>query len=298
MDLTLNQLRVFLEAARRGHFGQAAEALFVSAPAVSKSVSDLERQIGMELFERVGRRTQLTEAGKMLLPHAERIMTELADAERGIATLRDGETGRLRIGASSTPGIYLLPEILGEFRRGYAGAEIALEIGDTRSVLTRILDGSIDIGVLGEADFPASLCVEAFCDDILMLILPPSHPLAGRKRIDLPALTSEQFVLREPGSSTREVLERALRMRGFTPKVIMELDNTEAVKKAVMAGLGISFVSQHALSLETAAGVLLSRRVAGLDLERRLHTVWRRSFALTPLHERALAALRQRRCEG
>ncbi|MGV3719763.1 MAG: LysR substrate-binding domain-containing protein [Actinomycetota bacterium] len=298
MDLTLNQLRVFVEAARRGRFGQAAEALFVSAPAVSKSVSDLERQVGMELFERIGRRTQLTEAGKLLLPHAERIMTELADAERGIATLRGGETGRLRIGASSTPGIYLLPEILGGFRRGHSGAEIALEIGDTRSVLTRIIDGSIDIGVLGEAEFPAGLSVEAFCDDILMLILPPSHPLAGRKRIDLAALTSEQFVLREPGSRTREVLERALRVRGFAPKVIMELDNTEAVKKAVMAGLGVSFVSEHALSLETAAGVLLSRRVAGLDLERSLHTVWRRSFPLTPLHERVLTTLRQRRGEG
>ena len=292
MEVTLNQLRVFREVARKGHFGRAAESLFVSPPAISKTIKDLERQVGLPLFEQVARRTNLTEAGRMLLGHVERVLTELADADAALAALRGGDAGRLVIGASSTPGTYLLPERLGLFRKQHPGVEVSLEIGDTRAVLGRVADGRIDLAVVGETEFPDTLVAERLWDDLLVLILSPSHRLAkGTARLTLTALAQEAFVLREAGSSTREVLERALRERGFELRIAMELGSTEAVKRSVGAGLGIAFLSEQAIALERQAGVLASRPVAGLELRRGFYLVRRASFHLTPLHNQFLAVL-------
>lgn len=292
MEVTLNQLRVFREVARQEHFGRAAEALFVSPPAVSKTIKDLERQVGLPLFEQVARRTRLTDAGAVLVSYVERVLTELGDADAALATLRGGDGGRLVIGASSTPGIYILPEHLGAFRKEHPRVEVALEISDTREVLERVSDGRLDLGVVGETEFPANLVAECLWEDALVLVLSPAHPLAQRKGgLTLAALTEEAFVLRERGSSTRQVMERALKERGFYPKVAMELGNTEAVKRSVGAGLGIAFMSDHAVALERKAGLLASREVRGLDLRRGFYLVRRASFHLAPLHQRFLAVL-------
>lgn len=298
MDVTLNQLRVFREVARQGHVTRAAEALFVSQPAVSRCVKDLERQVGMPLLEPVGRRVQITEAGRILLAYAERVLTDISDAERSLAELKDGETGRLVLGASSTPGTYLLPELLGQFRRAYPRVEVALEITGSQEVLARILDGRLDVGLVGEADFASTLSVELFRRDTLVLIVSPAHPLAGRPVLQLSDLRDETFVLRESGSSTRQVLERSLTAHGFRPKNVLELGTTEAVKKAVGAGLGVSFVSEYAVQLECQAGMLVTGRVAALDLQRGLHLVRRASFRPTRLHQRFLTALADFRPEG
>jgi DNA-binding transcriptional LysR family regulator len=292
VDVTLNQLRVFREVARQGQFTRAAAALFVSQPAVSKCVKDLERQAGLSLVEQAGKRLRLTEAGEMLLAHAERMLAELADAERALAGLRSGDAGRLVIGASSTPGTYLLPQLLGDLRRTHPQVEVLLRVGDTSEVLERVVGGRLDLGVVGEAQFDPALHVELFRRDRLVLILGPSHPLGARERVTLADLAGEPFVLREPGSNTREVLERALRERNFRPRVVMELGSMEAIKKTVSAGLGISFVSEYAVGVEQTAGVLLVRPTPDLALQRGLHAIWRSSLRLTPLHERFLTALR------
>lgn len=293
MDVTLNQLRVFREVARHGHVTRASEALFVSQPAVSRCVKDLERQVGMPLLEPVGRRMRLTEAGKVLIAHAERILTEISDAERALSGLKEGETGRLVLGASSTPGTYLLPDLLGRFRRAHPGVEVALVIADTHEVLARILDGRLDVGLVGEADFAPALQVEPYSRDALVLILAPAHPLAALHTVSLSDLREETFVLRESGSSTRTVLERALSEQGFRPRSVLELGTTEAVKKAVGAGLGVSFVSECAVELECRAEALVTRRVSPLELHRGLHLVRRSSFRPTPLYRRFLAALQE-----
>jgi DNA-binding transcriptional LysR family regulator len=293
MDATLTQLRVFREVARQGHFRRAAEALFVSPPAVSKTIKDLERQIGLPLFEAIGRRPHLTDAGRVLSAHAERILAELADAEVALAGLRGAEVGRLVVGASSTPGTYLLPGRLGRFRQTHPAVEVALEIGDTRDVLERVVDGRVDLAVVGETAFPAGVVTERLWDDTLVLIVCPSHRLAkSDRRISLARLAEEPFVLRERGSSTREVLESALAERGVKPRVAMELGNTEAVKKTVSAGLGIAFVSEHAVELERTAGVLVTLKVLDLELRRGIYLARRATLRLTPLHERLLTSLR------
>jgi DNA-binding transcriptional LysR family regulator len=291
MNVTLTQLRVFCEVARREHFSQAAEALYVSQPAVSKSVKDLERQVGLPLFEQIGRRTQLTEAGRVLMGHAERLLMELADADRAIQGMLGGEIGRLVVGASSTPGTYLLPLLLGEFRRRHPGVEVCLEVADTREVVQRVTGGQLDVGVVGEAPFDPSLRVERFRRDTLVLILSADHPLAARDPIDPANLADAPFIMREQGSSTRHVLERALRERGLEPRIVMELGSTEAIKKTVAAGLGISFVSRYAVELEERVGVLVSRPVPTLSLHRDLHVIRRATLPLTPLHRRFLEAL-------
>ncbi|MBI3911352.1 MAG: LysR family transcriptional regulator [Armatimonadetes bacterium] len=298
MDITIHHLRVFAEVARQGSFTRAAEALYVSQPAVSKSVRDLERQLRTPLFEQIGRRVHLTEGGRTLLAHASRVIAELADAERALAGLHEAELGRLSIGASNTPGTYLLPGPLGAFRQAHPGVEVVLQIGATREVLDRLIAGEVDLAVVGEAQFPAALIAEPYVQDTLALILAPSHPLATRPHVDLAALAGEPFVLRPPGSSTREVLERALAGRQFRPRVVMELGSTEAVKKAVGAGLGISFLSQYAVELELQAGALVTRPVAGLDLCRGIYTVRRASLPLVPLYGHFLAALRRGTTRG
>jgi DNA-binding transcriptional LysR family regulator len=288
----LNQLRYFREVARHGQYTRAAETLFVSQPAVSKCVKDLERQVGAALFESIGRRVQLTEAGKMLLPHAERVLAELADAERALQGLSGGDEGRLVVGASSTPGTYLLPPLLGGFRRDYPKVELVLEIAGTREVLGRLLDGGLDLGVVGEAPFDPALHAELFRTETLLLIVAPGHSLAHRRRVTPHDLQAQPFVLRERGSSTRAVLERALTANAIQPRVVMELGNTEAVKKTVAAGLGVSLVSEHAVELEERAGVLVTRRIPELDPRRGIYVVRRRSLRLTPLHQRFLDALK------
>jgi DNA-binding transcriptional LysR family regulator len=292
MDVTLNQLRVFREVARQGHVTRAAEALFVSQPAVSRCLKDLERQVGIALLEPVGRRMLVTQAGRLLLEHAERVLTEIEVAERTLAGLKDGETGRLVLGASSTPGTYLLPEVLGEFRRAHPRVEVALEIADTRNVVARVLDGGLDLGLVGEAEFSSGIAVEELHRDALVLIISPRHPLAGKTYIQLADLRNETFILRGKGSSTREILERALSAQKFQPRSVLELGTTEAVKKAVSAGLGISFVSEFAIELECVADTLVSRSLGSLELRRGIHIVRRSSFSPPLLYQRFLAVLR------
>jgi DNA-binding transcriptional LysR family regulator len=195
------------------------------------------------------------------------------------------------VGASNTPGTYLLPRVLGRYRRAHPGVEVALEIGDTRQILRHLMEGAFDLGVVGEAEYDASLAVTPYRDDRLILILPPGHPLEQRERLTLEALREAVFVFREPGSSTREILERALAAREFRPRVEMEVGSAEAVKKVVEAGLCLSFISEHAVELELQVGALVTRPVADLDLRRRLNIVRRGSLRLSSLHERFLAEL-------
>jgi DNA-binding transcriptional LysR family regulator len=290
-DITFNQLRVFREVARHESFTRAAAALYISQPAVSKAVKELARQCGAALFEQVGRRIQLTDAGRILEAHAGRIFTELADVERAFQGLIQGEQGHLVIGASNTPGTYLVPEALGRFRHAHPGVEVTLEIGDTRQVLQRLTEGAFDLAVVGEAAYGASLVVRPYREDRLVLIVPPGHPLARQERLALQDLEDLPFVLREAGSSTREILERELSARGFIPRLEMEVGSAETVKKVVEAGLALSFISEHAVGLELQVGALVARPVSDLEIRRQLNIVWRSSLSLTRIHEQFLTAL-------
>lgn len=274
MQTTLRQFEVFLAVAKAGSFRGAAEAMHLSQPALSQHVAEMEREFGTRLFDRLGRKVALTEAGRVLEEHALRLFATLASARDAVVELGGLKSGSLLIGASTTPGIYVLPGIIAAFQKRHPGVAMTLRIANSALIEDRIRGNELDLGVVG--GHPLRLgeeCVAAGLLDELVLIVAPEHPWARRREIQ-PALLAEQRLLtREEGSATRQVTERALQRAGAHIKTSMELGHTEAIKQAVMTGLGIAFVSIHAIRGELAAGRLHALRLRGLRIRRHFHII-------------------------
>ena len=211
MDPTMRQLEVFLAVAKAGSFRRAADGLHLSQPALSQHVGELERGLGARFFDRRGRTVTLTEAGRILEDHALRLFATLAGAREAIAELDGVGRGTLVVGASTTPGIYLMPALMGEFERAYPGISVDLRIANSRVIEEQIRANDLDLGVVGAHGLRAGeKCLAATLLDELVLIVPPTHPWAGRRRLDPSRLAQERLLMREEGSATRQVTERAL----------------------------------------------------------------------------------------
>ncbi|WP_298817991.1 LysR family transcriptional regulator [Chloroflexus sp.] len=287
MSLNLHLLRIFVAVLDQGSFTRAAEALVMSQSAVSRAVQELERQLNTVLLERRPRGVVPTEAGIVLGEHARRIFAHERLAIEALNELRGLQRGRLAIGASSTIGTYLLPPLLGLYHRQYPGIELFLDIGNTQQVMEHLLAYRIDIAyVEGPVEPDERLQISPWRNDELVVIAAPDHPLARQPNLTCADLNGAPFVLREPGSGTREVMEQALTARGITIRPVMELGSTEAVKQAVSAGLGLSIVSLVTLQMDIIAGRLTILRVRDLSIERQLSRV---RLADRPLSQ-ALAA--------
>jgi len=268
--MTLHQLKVFATVAAEGSFSQAAKKLFISQPSVSYQVKELEREVKAELFEQTGRRVHLTQPGETLFGYARQILTLMDDTMLAMHELRGLERGSLRVGASSTAGIYVLPAILGAFKHRYPKVDIAMDISAWPVVRDRLLQRQIDLAVVGEPSREPELEIEPFLGNELVVIAPPDHHLVGTAQIPLAVLAQEPFLIREPASGTRLTLERLMRDRGIQLHVAMELGSNGAIKQAVEAGLGVAVLSQQAIQLELQAGKL---RV--LDVEEfPIHRQW------------------------
>ena len=280
--MTFRQVEIFVSVARARNFTRAAETLHVSQSTLSQHVLDLERELGVRLFDRLGRAVTLTEAGRLFEEHATRIATAVASARRTIDELKGLERGSLVIGASTTPGIYVLPGIVATFRRRYPGIEISLRIGNSRVIEERIRADEVDLGVVGGHGLGANeRCVAAGLVDELLLIVPPRHPWARRREIAPRELDQAPLLMREQGSATRVVTERTLRQAGVKFATAMELDHIEAVKQAVMVGLGVAFVSMHAVRGEIATRRLCGLRLKGLRVRRHFHVIHNEARTLT-----------------
>jgi len=272
--MTFRQVEIFLAVARAKNFTRAAETLHLSQSTLSQHVRELEDELGVSLFDRLGRAVTLTEAGRLLEDHATRLTTTLASARRAINELKGLERGSLVIGASTTPGIYVLPPIVAAFRRRYPGIDVSLRIANSRVIEERIRADELDLGIVGGHMLTArERCVAAGLLDELLLIVAPRHPWAKRRDVAPGELAEMPLLMREQGSATRQVTERALRQAGvkFTPA--MELDHIEAIKQAVMAGLGVAFVSLYAVRGEVATRRLCALRLRGLRLRRHFHVI-------------------------
>jgi LysR family transcriptional regulator, transcriptional activator of the cysJI operon len=278
--LDLHKLRVFATVAEYEHFTQAASALGISQPALSVHVRDLERHFGVPLFERVGRNVRLTDAGRVAHGYARRILALAVELDEAIADLRGLRTGHLRIGASTTVGEYLLPAVLGAFRQQYPGIAVAVEIANSARVADRLRHGELHLALIGEPLEDAALSLEAYRDDVLVLIVPHSHEWAGRV-IDRAELRVVQLIAREAGSATRAVVEHALAAAGVAFDIVLELGGTEAVKRAVAAGLGVAFVSACTVEQELASGRLAQVGVRGLTIQRQFQVARQRGRRLT-----------------
>ena len=278
--MNLNHLAVFHAVAEAGGVSRGAERLCVSQPAVSKQVRELEAALGLKLFDRLPRGVRLTQAGEVLAGYARRLFAVEADAERAIAELKGLSQGSLRVGASLTIGGYLLPEILGAFRKLYPGIDLELEIANTQVIQQKLRENALDVALtegfveIGEAKNELDdLEAEIFHWDELVAVVPPGHRLLKEKGLTAAQFCAEPFLMRETGSGTREVVERALAQQKVVVHPTMSLGSTEAIKRAVSAGLGVAIISRLALSTELAAGLLQVVAISNLRIERPLHIV-------------------------
>jgi len=273
MRYTLRQLEVFVEIARTENVSLAIRTLNMTQSAASAALAGLEQAFGEKLFDRVGKRVKLNDCGRRLLPLA----IELLDRASEIESLLhdDADFGRLRIGATLTIGNYLATLIIAELLQRYPGSRAQLQVHNTATVIEQVVAHEIDIGLIeGECRHP-EIAVERWVDDELVVFCAPQHPLTQRDRITLPDLAGVPWILREMGSSTRETLEQALRHYRFPLDVRLELEHTEAVKRAVECGLGLGCISRLALRDAFRRGSLVPLEVNELDLRRRFQFLWR-----------------------
>jgi DNA-binding transcriptional LysR family regulator len=275
MRYSLRQLEVFLATARHENVTRAAESLAMSQSAASNSLSELERQFEVQLFDRRGKRLQLSELGLQLRPQAE----QLLDQARALEQTLSGDTvaGRLRVGATLTIGNYLAVEMIAEFRRRFPGADVSLTVANTAQIAAGVASYELDLGLVeGEFSHP-ELDVLPWRHDELAVFAAPTHPLAGRRRLSDSALLEQAWIVREPGSGTRQTFERA--MAGLLPElnISMELQHTEAIKRAVEAELGVGCLSRISLAEAFRRGSLVELPVPHRDFSRHLMLVSHRS---------------------
>jgi DNA-binding transcriptional LysR family regulator len=259
--MNLHQLEIFRAVAERGSVSRAAEALFLSQPGVSLQIKALEKSLGLQLFEKHGRTLRLTEAGYELLKYSERIFALLDETLQVMEELGGAKRGTVKVAASTTAGIYVVPPALGAFHRANPQIKLTLDVVNRITAQERLLNDEVDLAVMGLIEHPQDLEVEAFAPNELVVIAAPDHPLTQQRQIPLEALAGETLLLREQGSGTRTDVEAMLAQRGITVSVMMELRSSGAIKQAVAAGLGVAVMPLGALELE-----LLAQRVAMLDV--------------------------------
>jgi DNA-binding transcriptional LysR family regulator len=285
MNLTFRQLRVFLEVVRLGSVTRAAEALHLTPPAVSMQVKEVETQVGLTLFDRAGRAMSPTAAGEYFAVHARRLLTSLRDAENAMGRFKRLESGLLTVGMVSTAK-YFVPRLLALFRNDHPGIDVRLAVAANREALLAMLDGGhCDLAVMGRPPRELDAHAERFAPHPLVFVCPPRHELLGIGHPPLMALAPYSFIVREQGSGTRAAMERFLAERRFTPRITMEMSSNEAIKQAVMAGMGISFLSLHTLGLELRCGLLHLLDVEDTPLMRSWHLVHPHSKVLSPAAE-------------
>jgi DNA-binding transcriptional LysR family regulator len=293
MSMNLNHLAVFYAVAQAGSMTLGAERLDISQPAVSKQVQELEHALGVHLFDRIGRRVHLSQAGEILADYAHRLFALAREVETAMADVRAVGRGRLAVGASTTIGTYLLPSVVAEFWRRHPGVELLVQIENTEQVHRRLAGHELDVGLTEGLVEEQELDAEVFHQDELVVIAAPGHRLAGQRQVPLSAVREEPFILREPGSGTRAVEERALARLKLPVRAVMALGSTEAIKRVVAEGVGLAIVSRLAVCAERAAGTLAVLPVAGLHIERPLHLVRRKGRRNGPALQAFCGVLRE-----
>jgi DNA-binding transcriptional LysR family regulator len=252
--LDLWQLEIFCAVAELKSFSRAAEALFVSQPTVTSHISALEKRLGVKLFDRTTRKVTLTPAGKLLYRHAKALLAEHEAAMQELSKFQGGLKGRLVFGASTIPAHYLLPLLMAKFCREFPETQLLMRVGSSGEVLDGVLNGELEMGVIGFRPDEPQIHVAPLWNDEVVLIVSPEHEWAKRSFVPIAELTSQPFVFREEGSGTRKTFEQFLLKHKLSPrqlKIIAEVGSTEAVKQFVAAGGGVGFVSVRAVDCET-----------------------------------------------
>ncbi len=273
MALNLHLLRIFTTVATTRSFSQAAKQLYISQPAVSRGVQELERQLNLILIDRSMNIFTLTEGGRLLYQHGLHIFAAERAAEVALEELHGLVRGQLALGASQTIGTYLLPPLLRQFHRRYSGVRLMLDILNTHQIIERLISAPLDLAfVEGPVDLP-NLIITPWRVDTLVVIAAPDYRLLSQQPLGAADILTEPFIMREVGSGTRENIEMAVRARGLQLNIAMELGGTSAIKEAVAAGLGISIVSEATIKLERMVGTLVVLDVPDFVLTRTMSQI-------------------------
>jgi DNA-binding transcriptional LysR family regulator len=290
-------MRLLVELGRQGTVSAAARAVGIGQPTASEHLRLLETSAGQRLFERNGRGSRLTSAGSVLAARAAEALNALAAGEEELHALAGLEAGTVHIGASTTPGVYLLPDTLGCFRREHPNVAVEVEIASSGEILERLLAGRLQLALVGEVDAPERIVLEPFLEDEIVGVAAPGVVALSRGRATPAELSRHLVLVRERGSSTRRIAERALAEAGARPRQVWELDSSEAIKRAARAGLGAAFLSRHAVAEEVERGDLEAFRIAGRpSLARRLYIARLAQRPLSPSERGFLETLT--RCCG
>ncbi len=281
---TLHQLNILQAVARGGSFSRASAELHLSQPAVSMQIKQLEEALGLPLFEQIGKRIHLTEAGKEVLSYARTISQQLDELEGVLNRLKGLSGGRLRISVATTAN-YFIPTLLGTFSRRFPEVTVSLDVTNRETLLEQLTENTVDLVIMGQPPIEADVEAMPFLDNPLVVVAPPDHTLARQKRVSLARLQEETFLVRESGSGTRIAMERFFNERGMRLKTGMEVGSNEAIKQSVQAGLGLGLLSHATIEQELAL-----RRLAVLDVEdfpimRHWYIVHRRGKRLSPTAE-------------
>jgi DNA-binding transcriptional LysR family regulator len=282
LHLTLRQLKVFESVARHLNYTRAAEELHLTQPAVSMQVKQLEGSLGAALFEQLGKRIHLTEAGKEVLGYARNISQQLDELEAVLNRQKGLAGGRLRVSVATTAN-YFVPAVLGSFSRRYPDITVSLDVTNRETLLRQLSENLVDLVIMGRPPAEADVEAEVFLENPLVIVAPPAHPLAREKKIPLKRLQEEIFLVREPGSGTRVAMERFFSERGMHLRTGMEVGSNEAIKQSVQAGLGLGLLSRATVAQELALGQLVLLDVAEFPIMRHWYMVHRRGKRLSPV---------------
>lgn len=292
--MDIRRLEVFCKVVESKSFTRAADAVHLSQPSVSEHIRVLEETVGDKLLDRLGREAQVTGAGQVLYRYARRIIQLRDEALQAVRSYGGQLSGTLRLGASTIPGAYLLPQRLEAFQAKVPGTKVMLRISGTSRIVDEVLQGELELGLIGALWKDAALICHPYCADQLVLTVAPSHPWAQRREVDVHELSGETFILRERGSGTRMVMTQALAEHGLEVDKLdlcAEMGSTEAVRQGVKAGLGISILSSLAVAEDVRLGTLVSVALAGVTIERPFYLVQRKNRQISPLGQAFLSYL-------
>ena len=301
IPIDFRHLETFCRIADLKSFSKAADDLFLTQPTVSGHILSLEHSLSLPLFDRMGKEVRLTKAGEVFLRYASKMLTSRKDLLNALSEFAQGIRGELSLGASTIPGEYYLPKLMGDFKQEHPHFAISLKIADTKEIVQYVLEGIVEFGMTGGKWNQSSLRYERFGEDLIIVIGPPNHPLIEKKKVDLGALSKEPWIIREEGSGTQMAVEKVLRREGKSLKqfnVVMEMGSTSSVKEGVKAGLGLAFISQKAVEEELNRSRLFQIRVEGIEpVSRQIYIVTHQGRTLSPIGTEFLQFLRRKREE-
>lgn len=284
MDLW--QLKIFCKVVELKSFSKAGEAVHLSQPTVSSHIKDLENHLGTQLIDRLTRQAVPTKAGELLYQYACRLIALHAETESAMAEFQGKMKGRLCVGGSTIPAGYLLPRFIGAFSQLYPDAQIALKVGDTSEIIDKIVNGEIEVGVVGDQSDDQQLHQTALMEDELRIVIPCYHKWAGKSHVTLKALLAEPFIIREKGSGTLRSIEKRVLKKGYRLDdfyVVAELGSTEAVRQGIKNGLGVSIMSAIAVADDVHQGSLKTLTIQGLNLNRQFYLTRHQQRTPSPL---------------